>query len=119
MDAFIVNVLYNPLPIIGAALSFLAVIVFLVFLRGFLSSVLYLFTLNGNDDFLLHSRIRVVWAFLLLVFFFSIWEVVRWIGALLTGGEWPRGIGLATTLLITLFILQWALRFYAKKEKGS
>jgi len=119
MDTFIANVLQNPLPIVGATISFFAVVAFLVFLRGFLSGVMYLFTLNGNDDFLLHARIRVLWGFLLLVFFFAIWEVVRWVLALFTGDEWPRGLSLAVTLLIILFILQGAVHLYSKKEKSS
>lgn len=119
MDVFIANVIYNPLPIIGALFSFLAVVALLVFLRGFLSGVMYLFTLNGNDDFLFHARIRVLWGFLLLVFFFAAWEVVRFVGALLTGGEWPRGLGLAVFLLLFLFNVSWAAHYYAKKEKGS
>lgn len=119
MDVFIANIIYNPLTLIGGILGFGAVAAFLIFLRGFLSSVMYLFTLNGNDDFLLHARIRVMWGLLLLVFLFSLWEYARFIGALMTGGEWPRGLGLATFLLITLAILHLAATLYSKKEKGS
>jgi hypothetical protein len=118
MDAFIANVFYNPLPFIGAVISFFAVVAFLVFLRGFLSGVMYLFTLNGNDDFLLPARIRVAWGFLLLVFFFCLWQYIRFAGALITGSVWPLGLWLATVLLSTLFVLQWSLHFYAHKEKG-
>lgn len=118
MDAFIANVFYNPLPLIGALLSFLAVATFLVFLRGFLSSVMYLFTLNGNDDFLLHARRRVSWSFLMLVFLFCLWQYVRFVGALITDTPWPRGLWLATVLLVSMFVIQWALHLYKKKEKG-
>jgi uncharacterized membrane protein len=119
MDAFIANVLYNPLPLIGAMLSFFAALVFLVFLRGFLSSVMFLFTLNGNDDFLLNARKRVTWAFLLLVFFFCLWQIIRFVGAIITGGEWPAGLSLAIILLIALFVINRALTWYKKKETGG
>ncbi len=118
MDVFIQNVLYHPLAFIGAGISFLAVITFLMFLRGFMSGVMYLFTLNGNDDFLKAARIRVLWAFLLLVFFFAIWQVIQWVGALVTNSEWPAGTGLGVTLLIFLFVLQWTVHYYTKIEKG-
>lgn len=119
MDAFLANVLYNPLPVIGAFISFLAVVAFLVFLRGFLSSVIFLVTLNGNDEFLLNARKRVTWSFLLLVFFFCSWQLIRFVGAVITGGEWPGGLGLAITLLITIFAINRMLTWYKNKETGK
>src|SRR3989344_5184241 len=102
MDVFITNILYNPLPALGAALSIVAVFAFLVLLRGFLSGAMYLVTLNGNDDFLRPARIRVLWGFFLLVGIFSLWQIIRWVGAVITGGPWPDGLLLAIILLILL-----------------
>lgn len=102
MDAVWINFFYHPLTPLGILMSGLAVLAFLVLLRGFLSSVMYLFTLNGNDDFLKPARIRVLWAFLLLILFFCIWELLRWVGTILTGDPPPRGLGTATVLLIVL-----------------
>lgn len=114
MDAFLANILYNPLPLIGSVLSVGAVFAFLLFLRGFLSGVMYLFTLNGNDDFLKPARVRVLWAFLLLVFIFSLWEVTRWLGAVVTGSPAPGGLGLAIILFILLFAAYRGAKFLKK-----
>jgi hypothetical protein len=95
MDAVWINFLYNPLLPLGILLSFLAALAFLTFLRGFLSGVLYIFTLNGNDDFLKAARIRVFWGFLLAILFWIMWQVLLWVGAILTGDPAPSGLPLA------------------------
>src|SRR3989344_2198078 len=116
MDAFIQNIFYNPLPLFGAALSLFAVLAFLVLLRGFLSGVMYLFTLNGNDDFLRPARIRVFWGFLLLVFVYCVWEILRWIGAIISGGPMPGTMGLVIPLLLLLYAAYWGANFIKKKK---
>ncbi len=115
MDAVWINFLYNPLIPIGILLSFLAVCAFLLFLRGFLSGALYLFTLNGNDEFLKPARIRVLWSFMLLVLLFGMWEMFKWLGTLITGDPSPPGRGLAHVLLILLG-LSILLGKYLKKH---
>lgn len=116
MEHFIINVLFNPMPVIGAFLSIVAALAFLVLLRGFLSGVMYLFTLNGNDDFLLHARIRVLWGFMLLVFFWSVWEIARWVYALFTNTPRPGTLGIALFLLLILGAATWGARFLIKKK---
>jgi hypothetical protein len=91
MDVVWINFLYNPLLPIGILFSLLAVLAFLVALRGFLSGVLYIFTLNGNDDFNKAARIRVMWGFLLLIFLWSLWQVFVFIGAIVTGSPISPG----------------------------
>lgn len=114
MDIVWINFLYNPLLPIGILLSVLAAFAFLLFLRGFLSGALYLFTLNGNDDFLKPARVRVLWAFFLLVFFWCVWQTLLWIGSILTGKETPPGLGLAIVLFILLFVARWGANFLKK-----
>lgn len=119
MDAVWINFLYNPLLPLGILLSFLAALAFLVFLRGFFSAVLYLFTLNGNDDFTKLSRIRVFWAFLLLIFFWSVWQILLWMGAILTGNPAPRGLTLAVIFFIVLATAQWGAKYLRKEVPGT
>ena len=115
MDAVWINFLYNPLLPIGILFALLAVLAFLVSLRGFLSGVLYVFTLNGNDDFNKAARTRVFWGFLLLVFFWSLWQVFLWIGAILTGGETPLGLAVAVIFFILLLVARWGANFLKTK----
>lgn len=107
MDAVWINFLYNPLLPLGAVLSLIAAFAFLEFLRGFLSSVIYLFTLNGNDEFLKAARVRVMWSFLLLIALYCTWQFLQWIGALLTGGPSPKGLVMAIILLNLLILGNW------------
>lgn len=117
MDAVWINFLYHPLLPIGILLSGLSALAFLTFLRGFLSSVMYLFTLNGNDDFLKPARIRVMWGFMLLVFFFCLWQMLKWVGALLTNSPAPEGLSVAFPLLWLLGAAIWGAK-YLKKHTG-
>ncbi len=114
-----INFVYNPLPILGSVLAFFAAIAFLVFLRGFLSGLMYLFTLNGNDDFMKQGRIRVLWAYLLIFLIFGLWEVLRWIVAVINGTPRPATFGLALTILIALYAVHRAVFYYKKKEEGG
>jgi len=119
MDAVWINFLYHPLLPLGVLLSLLSAIAFLLFLRGFLSGAIYLFTLNGNDDQMKNARIRVLWAFLLLMLFFSIWEMLKWAGAILTGAPTPPGVWVAQIFLVILSITVWGTKTWNKKEKGE
>ena len=114
MDAVWINFLYNPLIPIGMLLAVLAAFAFLLFLRGFLSGFLYLFTLNGNDEFLHPARVRVLWSFLLLLMLFCIWEFLRWVGSLFSGNPAPGGIGFAVFLFILLLIGVWGAKYMKK-----
>jgi hypothetical protein len=114
MDAVWINFLYHPLIPLGILLAALSVLAFLVFLRGFLSGALYLITLNGNDDFNKHARIRVFWGFLLLVFFFSLWQMLQWVGALFTGTPSPPGRFSAHVLLVLLGLAIWGAKYLKK-----
>ncbi len=119
MDAVWINFFYHPLLPLGILISVLATFVFLNFLRGFSSGVLYLLTLNGNDDFLKAARIRVLWSFLLLVLLFCIWQMLQWLGAILTGGPSPRGLGLAQFFLICLTVIIVGVRVWRNQEKKA
>jgi len=114
MDAVWINFLYNPLIPIGIFLSVCATFTFLVFLRGFLSGVLYLVTLNGNDDFLKHARQRTLWAFLMLIFLWSVWQMFLFIGSVLTGSPTPAGFGLAVVCLILFFVAYQSAKYLKK-----
>lgn len=118
MDVVWINFLYNPLLPLGIIFSVLGAFAFLLFLRGFLSGALYLFTLNGNDDFLKNARIRVLWAFFLLVFLWSAWQQVLWLAAILTGNPTPAGVPLSIVCLLLLFAAYQLAKFIKKKVPG-
>lgn len=67
----------NWLYLIGALLSFLAAWSFLIFLRGFLSGIPYVFSDNGNEEHMDHYSVRSTWGFLLLIPIFVLWEILR------------------------------------------
>lgn len=114
MDAVWINFFYHPLIPLGILFAVLSTFAFLLFLRGFLSGAIYLVNLNGNDDFLRPARQRVLWAFLLLVLFFCVWEFLRWIGAVLTGEPTPRGVGTAIVLFTLLMLAVWGGKYLKK-----
>lgn len=69
----------DPTLYIGYLFAFVAAIAFLVFLRGFLSGLPKVFTMDWHEEHQEHHRVRVTWGFFLLLYLFIVWEIVRWI----------------------------------------
>lgn len=84
MEIFFGFIYANPYLSIAYVFAFFAAIAFLVFLRGFLSGFMPLFTLEGHSGHMAHHRTRAVWGVLLLAFIFVLWEIVRWFAGLFT-----------------------------------
>lgn len=101
-DNFWDKVLATPFHYFEALFTFLAVLAFLVFLRGWLGGVGNIFKMNGHDEHLEHAYTRQVWGVLLLFALFYVWEIVRtmasWFGFhdgnQTTLGYWFAGIGI-------------------------
>ncbi|HEY4501706.1 MAG TPA: hypothetical protein VJJ20_01390 [Candidatus Paceibacterota bacterium] len=72
----------HPLLYVGYVFAFVAAIAFLVFLRGFLSGLPKVFTMDAHEEHQEHHRTRVTWGFFMLLYLFIIWEIVRWIAGL-------------------------------------
>ena len=83
MSTFILWLIANPLFFIGAIISFVACLGFLIFLRGFLLGLNQLFYIDGHDDFVALARIRVTWGLVLMVNMFVLWVAVRGVATLL------------------------------------
>lgn len=67
----------DPLLHIGYFFSFVSAFAMLIFLRGFLSGVSYVFTMNWHDEHMEHYRTRAIWGVMSLIFIFILWEIVR------------------------------------------
>jgi hypothetical protein len=103
----------NWFYLIGALLSFLAAWSFLIFLRGFLSGISYVFSDNGNADHMGHYSVRTVWGFLLLIPIFVIWEVLRGVAT------W-FGYGNAnTTTTWVMIVLGVIVAIFISKQSGG
>lgn len=96
MDSFAVALVSNPLYYAGAALALCAAAGVLLFMWGFGSGVGNLFHMHGNDDHLLHARVRVVQGLYICMAVLGIWELIR---VLL--GEAPVG----STLILAAILL--------------
>lgn len=67
----------NPMFYIGALFAFFAVIGFLIYLRGFISSIGDVFTLAGHDEHVRHGHVRVAHGLLIITTVFIVWQVIR------------------------------------------
>jgi hypothetical protein len=77
MYLFIQNIISSPYAIIVTLLSLAAAFAFITFLRGFLSGFKQLTTINENSEELEHFRTYAMWGALQLIFFFGLWETIR------------------------------------------
>ncbi len=75
----------HPMLYVGYAFAFVAAIAFLVFLRGFLSGLPKVFTMDWHEEHQEHHRVRVTWGFFMLLYLFIVWEIVRWLVGSVTG----------------------------------
>lgn len=69
----------NPMLFLGYLFAFVAAIGFLIFLRGFLSGLPKVFTIDYHEEHQAHHRVRIMWGFFILLYLFIIWELLRWI----------------------------------------
>ncbi len=83
MSNFILWLITNPLFFIGAIISLVACMGFLIFLRGFLLGLNQLFYIDGHDDFVALARVRITWGLVLMVNMFVLWVAIRGFATLL------------------------------------
>lgn len=69
----------SPLTYLGYIFAFMAACAFLVFIRGFLSGIPKVFTMDYHDEHQEHHRVRATWGVMMLVYLFVAWEVVRYV----------------------------------------
>ncbi len=69
----------NPMLYLGYLFAFMSAVAFLIFLWGFASGLPKVFTISWHDEHQEHNRVRVTWGFMMLVYLFIIWELLRWI----------------------------------------
>ncbi len=94
MDYFsqgLFTVVTHPHYYLGVVLSFAAGFAFLIFLRGFLSGVGQLFTIDKSEYYLPRYRKRATWGIVLLLDIFLLWICVRMLEALFVQApiNWP------------------------------
>lgn len=69
----------DPMFYLGYLFAFAAAIAFLIFLRGFLSGLPKVFTMDWHEEHQEHHRVRVTWGFFLLLYLFVVWQLVRFV----------------------------------------
>lgn len=69
----------DPMLYLGYLFAFVAAIAFLIFLRGFLSGLPKVFTMDWHEEHQEHHRVRVTWGFFMLLYLFIVWEIVRFV----------------------------------------
>ena len=75
----------NPMLYIGYLFALLAAYAFIKFLAGFAAGLPKVFTMDAHEEHQEHFRVRVTQGFLMLVYLFIAWEIVRWVlGGVLT-----------------------------------
>lgn len=107
MEFFFDSVYANPYLTLAGAFAFFAAISFLLFLRGFFSGIIPVFTIEGHEGHMLEHRVRAVWGLMLLLALFTIWEIVRVLGAFLSGagGPWPGWLVVLGFVWLVYFVL--------------
>jgi hypothetical protein len=75
----------HPFTYLGYIFAFVAAIAFLTFLRGFLSGLPSVFTMDWHEGHQEHYRVYCTWGVMALVYLFIVWELVRWIVGGVTG----------------------------------
>lgn len=69
----------HPMLYVGYAFAFLAAIAFIIFFAGFAAGLPKVFTIDWHEEHQQHHRVRVTWGFLMLVYLFVAWELLRWV----------------------------------------
>ncbi len=116
-EHFVYSLVTHPLYSLGFVLAFAAGFSFLIFIRGFLSGVGHLFTIDHHDDHLSHARMRAVWGIVLMFDVFMVWVVIRSIAALFGGP--PVNVNLTYWIFGFYIIWQaWAYFFLPPAPKG-
>ncbi len=82
MGVFIVDIISNPYYDLVVVISLCVGIGFVIFLSGFLSGFGHLYKIEENEEHLNHYRARALWGTMLVLFFFILWEIVRFVAGL-------------------------------------
>jgi hypothetical protein len=110
MDAFLNSFFADPLQYIGLVFAFMASVGALLFGAGFFAGVPHLFTISGNEEHILHHRVRSTWGVMIMLYTFILWEIVRVVASWF-GYPAPQESGFFVGFLIVLLILliiSWA-----------
>lgn len=67
----------DPYVWLGYLFAFGAACAIVLFLQGFFSGLLPLFTQEGNDEHMHKHRVRATWGVLMLFTLFTLWELIR------------------------------------------
>lgn len=76
----------HPYSDLVVLMTFFGALSFVTFLRGFLTGLPHLFTINVHAEHLEHSRVYAVWGVLLLAWLFMLWEGIRVAATYFEGG---------------------------------
>jgi hypothetical protein len=110
-------IIANPLYYIGVVVVSLAVLSFLVYLRGFISGVGHIFDDGAHIEHQHHADQRTIWGALLLIVIFILWETLRTTFGLFSGTATATPV-IGITLAIIWAIVIWWL-FFAEPSKGG
>jgi hypothetical protein len=70
----------DPILLLGYCFAFVAALAFvMLFLRGFLSGLPKVFSMDWHEEHQQHHRVRATQGFFMLLYLFITWELVRWI----------------------------------------
>ncbi|HVV15498.1 MAG TPA: hypothetical protein VHD55_03820 [Candidatus Paceibacterota bacterium] len=95
MPVLIEGVISNPYTLVVVALSLAGAFAFITFLRGTLSGLKQLTTINENAEELEHFRTYAIWGVALMAFWFALWETIRVVLAFVQGEPMPPGLWVA------------------------
>lgn len=108
MDALVQSFFADPMYYIGFCFAFVAAIAFLAFLRGFLTGSPHLFTMNGHEGHLGHSRFRATWGVTGLFGLIIAWEALRTLAAWLgIGSAAPHSLWVLLVAYVIIGLILW------------
>lgn len=105
MEVFFEFLYADPYLSLGYLFAAFGALALLLLVRGFFSSLRYIFTMDGHEEHMEHWRFDAIWGVLLLFALFTVWQGVRIIAGFFTGDAGPSG-----STLITLAVV-WTLYF--------
>lgn len=114
MEEFVLNVLQDPFPYIGYALSILGAYGALTFLGGLFTSIKHLITYSESSDHVEHSRTNSLWGLYLCMFAFGVWEFFR----ILQGELAPTSGFILVAILLSPAWVPWLKALATGKSGG-
>ncbi|HVZ76096.1 MAG TPA: hypothetical protein VG934_02370 [Candidatus Paceibacterota bacterium] len=114
------TIVSHPYSDLVVLMTFFGALSFVTFLRGLLTGLPHLFTINVHAEHLEHSRVYVVWGVLLLAWLFMLWEGIRVVTAFFEGQVLPGNLTVICSVLGLVGLAILASMFIpTKKAAGS